>query len=125
MSYQTLLVDDFAAKVVTITLNRPERLNAMNQLLIDELRDTCEKLTAAPPKVLVITGAGRGFCAGADLLSSTFNEPGDRATSWRPAWSTTSTPACWRSPVSPAPRSRRSTAWRRAAGPASRFMRTW
>jgi 2-(1,2-epoxy-1,2-dihydrophenyl)acetyl-CoA isomerase len=53
------------------TLNRPERLNAISATLRDELHRALD-LAAADDgvRVLVITGAGRGFCAGADLTSS-------------------------------------------------------
>ena len=54
--------------VALITLNRPRRLNAMNQALIEGLYDACAEVDAHPMlRAVVITGAGRGFCAGADL----------------------------------------------------------
>lgn len=54
--------------VALITLNRPRRLNAMNQALIEGLYDACDEVDAHPMlRAVVITGAGRGFCAGADL----------------------------------------------------------
>ena len=59
---------DLVDGVATITLNRPERLNAMNEALIDDVLTHLE--TAASDdrvRVVVITGAGRGFCAGGDL----------------------------------------------------------
>lgn len=73
MSYQTI-VFDVADGVARLTLNRPERLNSFNTLMHDEVRDALATLESdASRRVLVITGAGRGFCAGQDL--------GDRAVS--------------------------------------------
>ncbi len=66
-SYDTL-VHELADGVATITLNRPESLNALNATMRREL---LAALTAARrddgTRAVVITGAGRGFCAGADL----------------------------------------------------------
>ena len=54
--------------VATITLNRPETMNAMTLEFMAELRRSIERVHDEPEvRVLVITGAGRGFCAGADL----------------------------------------------------------
>ena len=54
--------------VRTITLNAPERLNALDRPLLDELRDAVRQVAGdAEARALVVTGAGRGFCAGADL----------------------------------------------------------
>jgi len=65
--YQQILyaVDD---PVATITLNRPERLNAWTDRMGDELRHAVARAEADPAVVgIVITGGGRGFCSGADL----------------------------------------------------------
>ena len=67
MSYSTILyeVED---NILTITLNRPEALNAFNNEMLFELIDACDKADADDDvKAIIITGAGRGFCAGADL----------------------------------------------------------
>ena len=67
MSYSTILyeVED---SILTITLNRPEALNAFNNEMLFELIDACDQADADDDvKAIIITGAGRGFCAGADL----------------------------------------------------------
>jgi 2-(1,2-epoxy-1,2-dihydrophenyl)acetyl-CoA isomerase len=67
MAYQQIAVDRDGG-VLTITLNRPDKLNAMTGVMSDELVDV---FTSAGEndgvRALVITGAGRGFCAGQDL----------------------------------------------------------
>ena len=67
MAYDTLLVDDKDA-IRTITLNRPEVFNAFNETLKAELADALKAADRdAAVRCLVITGAGRAFCAGQDL----------------------------------------------------------
>ena len=54
--------------VATITLNRPEQLNAMTLGLMNGITEALERVAADQNlRVVVLTGAGRGFCAGADL----------------------------------------------------------
>ena len=54
--------------IATVTLNRPERLNAMNRELIAAAIETLERAASDPAiRVLILTGAGKGFCAGGDL----------------------------------------------------------
>ncbi|MEI9983236.1 MAG: enoyl-CoA hydratase [Aliidongia sp.] len=67
MSYQQILYE-VSERIATITLNRPDRLNAWTQIMDLELR-TAVKAAAADDgvRVIVVTGAGRGFCAGADM----------------------------------------------------------
>jgi 2-(1,2-epoxy-1,2-dihydrophenyl)acetyl-CoA isomerase len=64
MAYETI---DFKADgaVARITLNRPDRLNSFTVKMHEELRDAIRNLGDA--RVVVLTGAGRGFCAGQDL----------------------------------------------------------
>lgn len=54
--------------ILTITLNRPDQLNALNTQFFDEFSDTLEK-AAIDPKIqaILITGTGKAFCAGADI----------------------------------------------------------
>lgn len=66
-SYNTIIyaVED---NILTITLNRPDRLNAWNREMFDELYDAFDRSDADDDvRVVIITGAGKGFCAGADL----------------------------------------------------------
>ena len=62
--------------VTVVTLNRPERLNAMDHELVHDLHGVLDDLRADRScRVVVLTGAGRGFCSGLDL-SGTFQVPG-------------------------------------------------
>ncbi len=56
--------------IACITLNRPERLNAIDGSLINGVDDALDALTGGEFRVAILTGAGRGFCAGADLSGS-------------------------------------------------------
>jgi enoyl-CoA hydratase/carnithine racemase len=59
---------DSATSVATITLNRPERLNALTFAVYTELRDAFRALDTEPGvRAIVITGAGRAFCSGGDV----------------------------------------------------------
>lgn len=58
--------------VVTIELQRPERRNALNSQLVEELREAFEKVTAEEARAVVLTGQGTAFCAGADLTGDAF-----------------------------------------------------
>jgi 2-(1,2-epoxy-1,2-dihydrophenyl)acetyl-CoA isomerase len=67
MSYENILYE-YRDGVARLTLNRPQRLNALCAPMFDELQDGLDDATArADLRVIVLTGAGRGFCAGADL----------------------------------------------------------
>jgi 2-(1,2-epoxy-1,2-dihydrophenyl)acetyl-CoA isomerase len=67
MSYEHLLFT-LDAGIARLTLNRPDRLNSFNDAMHVEVRDALGRVRAdASARVLLITGAGRGFCAGQDL----------------------------------------------------------
>ena len=67
MSYEALLYEKKDG-VVVITLNRPERLNAINYQLAVELEAVTDALLEdEEARAVILTGAGRGFCAGADI----------------------------------------------------------
>jgi methylglutaconyl-CoA hydratase len=66
MAYTTLqLASDFL--VATITLNRPEKRNAISYELIGDLIRALEEIEKSPARVLILTGAGNAFCSGMDL----------------------------------------------------------
>jgi methylglutaconyl-CoA hydratase len=66
MAYSTLQLAAGEA-VATITLNRPEKRNAVSFQLVDELMAALDAVERSPAQVLIITGAGKAFCAGLDL----------------------------------------------------------
>ena len=66
MSYQTILFE-LSGGIARLTLNRPERLNSFTTEMHAEVRGALAEVRAREARVLVITGAGRGFCAGQDL----------------------------------------------------------
>ena len=53
--------------IAAVTLNRPDLLNAIDGALLDGIDDALDKLSSWRYRVAILTGAGRGFCAGADL----------------------------------------------------------
>ena len=70
------LIYDVRDRVATVTLNRPDRLNAASVQMLDELREVLDQTDNDDDvRAVVFTGAGRAFCAGADLSSggSTFD----------------------------------------------------
>lgn len=68
--FSTLSVEQRDYGVVLVTLNRPDRLNAFDGVMRHEIRDMIRRIAAdADARCLVLTGAGRGFCAGADLAA--------------------------------------------------------
>lgn len=73
VSSQPVLLDSLEGGVLTLTLNRPERLNALNAGLIEGLLAGIKRAGTDPEcRAVLITGAGRGFCAGADLANRAF-----------------------------------------------------
>jgi enoyl-CoA hydratase/carnithine racemase len=77
-----------AGHVATITLNRPERRNALTLPMLDSLAEVIRGADADPGvRAIVLTGAGEGFCAGLDLVEAAAQGPGavdDIAVSYRP-----------------------------------------
>jgi enoyl-CoA hydratase/carnithine racemase len=81
MAYETLLTE-LDAGILTITLNRPDRLNALTATMLEELLDAFDEVDRNDAiRVAIVTGAGRGFCAGADLGSgsATFDHSDEEA----------------------------------------------
>ncbi|SCX32450.1 enoyl-CoA hydratase/isomerase family protein [Mycolicibacterium fluoranthenivorans] len=65
---ETLALESPHAGVTVLRLNRPQRLNAINETMLAELRQTCAALAVdTTVNVVVLTGAGRGFCSGIDM----------------------------------------------------------
>src|SRR5205085_8401714 len=63
-----VLLERVRPGIVVLTLNRPERLNALTMGLLGELLDACAEVQRDNTcRVVVLTGAGRGFCSGLDL----------------------------------------------------------
>lgn len=66
MSYETLQFET-AGEVATVTLNRPEKRNAISAKMIEELLTALNEIESGAARVGIITGAGKAFCAGMDL----------------------------------------------------------
>lgn len=67
MSYQTIIFEA-SEGIARLTLNRPERLNSFNTVMLSEVQDALTTVRQdGSARVLILTGAGRGFCAGQDL----------------------------------------------------------
>ena len=79
MNYETLIVDKDKRGVVSLTLNRPEKRNALSAKMIDELTKFAASLTS-DIRVTVIQGAGNLFCAGGDLEWMNAQINADRST---------------------------------------------
>lgn len=76
MPNKTVMLD-VSGRVASVTLDRPESLNAMNNHLMHDLHTAIDQAVANPAvRVVVLTGSGRGFCSGADL-SGFDGEPAD------------------------------------------------
>jgi 2-(1,2-epoxy-1,2-dihydrophenyl)acetyl-CoA isomerase len=71
--YETIQVEK-RGDVLVLTLNRPDRLNAASLEMADELNDALDRLDGA--RVVLLTGAGRAFCSGADLQARAGGTPG-------------------------------------------------
>ena len=63
-TYETILLETDERGVATVTLNRPDKHNALNGTLIAELADAAEKLAADDKvRIVILTGTGKSFCA--------------------------------------------------------------
>ena len=79
MSYQTLIVDD-GDPFVTVTINRPDKHNALSELVLGELAELCASLACRPSRGMILTGAGeRAFVAGADIKAMAEMSPAQGA----------------------------------------------
>src|SRR5450755_474631 len=66
MNFNTLKLD-FQSAIATITLNRPEKRNAVSYELIDDLIRALDEVDKSDARILILTGAGKAFCSGMDL----------------------------------------------------------
>jgi 2-(1,2-epoxy-1,2-dihydrophenyl)acetyl-CoA isomerase len=69
MSFEQIRLEHSPAAVATLTIDRPERLNALSAQTVDELRAAVEQVGGSDARCLLITGEGRGFSSGADLAT--------------------------------------------------------
>jgi len=67
MAYEHIRLEQSPAAVATITIARPDRLNALSGQTVDELRAAVEEAGSSGARCLLLTGEGRGFSSGADL----------------------------------------------------------
>ena len=66
MPFNTLTLT-YEDRVALITLNRPDKRNAVSFELVSELMAALDQIESSPAQVVIITGAGKAFCAGLDL----------------------------------------------------------
>jgi methylglutaconyl-CoA hydratase len=66
MAFETLQIE-YDSGIATITLNRPERRNALSTQLLQELLDALDQIESSDSQVVVLSGSGKAFCAGLDL----------------------------------------------------------
>jgi 2-(1,2-epoxy-1,2-dihydrophenyl)acetyl-CoA isomerase len=69
MAYEHIRLEQSPAAVATITIARPDRLNALSGQTVDELRAAVEEAGSSGARCLLLTGEGRGFSSGADLAT--------------------------------------------------------
>jgi 2-(1,2-epoxy-1,2-dihydrophenyl)acetyl-CoA isomerase len=74
----TLAIEE---NVATVTLNRPDRLNSFTETMHEDLRGAIAEVKSGGVRALLITGAGRGFCAGQDLTDRANNGNADAGSS--------------------------------------------
>lgn len=69
MAFNHIRVEQSPAQVATVTMARPQTLNALSGAMVDELRAAVEQIGKSGARCLLITGEGRGFSSGADLAA--------------------------------------------------------
>lgn len=70
-----VIMESFDSRIYTITLNRPDKKNAMDSALLEGLYAALKRADDQAPQIIIIRGAGKAFCAGGDLVE--FNESSD------------------------------------------------
>jgi 2-(1,2-epoxy-1,2-dihydrophenyl)acetyl-CoA isomerase len=77
MSYEAIRVEfDASTHVATLTLNRPDKLNSFTRAMHREVASALDEVVGANARALILTGAGRAFCAGQDLADLDFTPGG-------------------------------------------------
>jgi methylglutaconyl-CoA hydratase len=73
--YETLILE-FSGELAKLTLNRPDKLNAISSKMLSEMQSALDAIEKSHARVAILTGAGRAFCAGMDLemLSAIANQ---------------------------------------------------
>ena len=66
MHYSTLTLD-LDGPLAVLTLNRPDKRNAISYELIDDILRALQQVEQSPAQILILTGAGKAFCSGMDL----------------------------------------------------------
>src|SRR5579863_8625632 len=64
--YETLILE-FSGEIAKLTLNRPEKLNAISSKMLSEMQSALDAIEKSHARVVIVTGAGKAFCAGMDL----------------------------------------------------------
>jgi enoyl-CoA hydratase len=82
MSKTHIRLDGLTGDVATLTLNRADKLNALTDGTVDALLSALDQVAQSAARVLIVTGAGRGFCAGFDLSLASGVVDGDETEFW-------------------------------------------
>jgi enoyl-CoA hydratase/carnithine racemase len=83
MSLESRIAIAVDGAVATLTLNRPDKLNALDEEMVRELQATCRRIeTDEAVRCVILTGAGRAFCAGGDIDAWSRLSPSDFAMRW-------------------------------------------
>ncbi len=76
-AFNTITVEEQEDQILLVTLNRPDRMNAITPALIEEMEQVVRTVDLDPRlRAVIVTGAGRGFCAGLDMQGADSKPPG-------------------------------------------------
>lgn len=120
MNYQTLTYIVTAEGIAIVTLNRPDKMNALNVQMRAEIAHAVTR-AGKESRVLVMTGAGGAFCTGQDLGDGATAANIDLERTLRDEY----TPICVPLRIAPCRRSARSMARQRGQGPILHWPQTW
>ena len=83
MTSSVLLTEELDEATVLLTLNRPERRNALSIELMESLCQTIDRLAAEPRcRIVILRGAGPSFCAGLDLIEAADTTLSETSAEW-------------------------------------------